>query len=124
MPPSPPRLSLPSPLPFLLRCIIPTRSPTLPALSFPPLVSQYLIPTLTKPTVRPKTVNIQLPESPLVAGERARLECVTLGAHPDATITWTKTSTRGTTTTPLRALVSAAPQLTSELIIGTRKLVC
>ncbi|XP_063887014.1 hemicentin-2-like isoform X2 [Scylla paramamosain] len=49
----------------------------------------------------PKTVNIHLPELPLVAGQRTRLECVALGAHPSAILTWTK-ALRGSAA-PLRA---------------------
>ncbi|XP_045118106.1 Down syndrome cell adhesion molecule-like protein Dscam2 isoform X2 [Portunus trituberculatus] len=51
--------------------------------------------------VPPKTVNIHLPEVPLVAGQRTRLECVALGAHPSAILTWTK-ALRGSAA-PLRA---------------------
>ncbi|XP_050688401.1 hemicentin-2-like isoform X2 [Eriocheir sinensis] len=67
--------------------------------------------------LRPKTVNIQLPESPLVAGQRVGLECVALGAHPAATLTWTKTSARGTSATPLRAPTNHAAGRSSSLLM-------
>ncbi|MPC23194.1 hypothetical protein E2C01_016233 [Portunus trituberculatus] len=61
--------------------------------SFPPRPAPSPVP--------PKTVNIHLPEVPLVAGQRTRLECVALGAHPSAILTWTK-ALRGSAA-PLRA---------------------
>ncbi|XP_050721935.1 nephrin-like [Eriocheir sinensis] len=48
--------------------------------------------------LKPRSVDIRVPNTPLVAGQETRLECVAVGAYPAATLTWTKTL-RGVPTT-------------------------
>lgn len=48
--------------------------------------------------LRPRTVDIRVPKSPLVAGQETRLECVAVGAYPEAKLTWTKTLNGASTT--------------------------
>ncbi|XP_042233629.1 nephrin-like [Homarus americanus] len=66
--------------------------------------------------LRPKSVSIRSPQSPLVEGQEARLECVAEGAYPAATLSWTLTSPNHDVTTALASTSRHLGDRTSSFV--------
>ncbi|XP_069936035.1 synaptogenesis protein syg-2-like [Cherax quadricarinatus] len=65
--------------------------------------------------LRPTSVSISEPASPLVEGQEARLECVALGAYPAADLSWSLTPTHATSPITLPSASRHLGQKTSSL---------